>query len=228
MTKSTELKYIIIVGAGRIGDRVIELAVADGHEVVVIEKNTDLAEIITSRYDCLIINADASQPGILEEAGVKQADVLISTTNDDATNLLIMMLAHNCGVPRLLTSVRDQNHTALFEQMDIDTVESPHRLNGEYLYKNVHRPGIKDFMQLDGGAEIMEIELSKDSDLIGKTIREALSEDAISEDLIVVAIYRNGELIIPKGNSKFEGGDIVTVLSKENLEPNLIRKFSTK
>lgn len=220
--------YLIVVGAGRIGNRVIELAAQDGHEVVVIEKNTDLAELTGSKYDCLIINDDASKMDILEEAGISKADVLITTTNDDSTNLLVMMLGRRYNVPRLLSSVREPDHISLFDELDIDFVESPHRLNGEYLYKTIQRPGIKDFMRLDGGAEIVEIELADKSSLIGLTILEALETEKIAEDLIIVAIYRHGELIIPRGNTRFEAGDTVTVLSKKGIGKDIIQTFRTQ
>ncbi|TYP93732.1 trk system potassium uptake protein TrkA [Fodinibius salinus] len=225
MTTTDRIKYLIIVGAGRIGNRVIDLATGDGHEVVVIEKNTDLAEQTSSNYDCLVINDDASKMDVLEEAGIEKADALITTTNDDSTNLLVMMLGRRYNVPRLLSSVREPGHIGLFDELDIDSVESPHRLNGEFLYKSMQRPGIKDFMRLDGGGEIVEIELAEHSSLIGKTILDALELEQISEDLIIVAIYRDGELIIPRGNTTFEGGDTVTVLSKEGIGKDIIQTF---
>lgn len=220
--------YLIVIGSGRIGNRVIELATEEGHEVVVIEKNTNLAELTSSKYDCLVINDDASKIDVLEEAGISKADALITTTNDDSTNLLVMMLGRRYSVPRLLTSVREPDHISLFDELDIDFVESPHRLNGEYLYKTIQRPGIKDFMRLDGGAEIVEIVLAEKSSLIGLTILEALESEKIAEDLIIVAIYRHGNLIIPRGNIRFEAGDTVTVLSKEGIGNDIIQTFKTR
>ncbi|PAU95010.1 potassium transporter Trk [Aliifodinibius salipaludis] len=220
--------YLIVVGAGRIGNRVIELATHDGHEVVVIEKNTDLAEVTSSKYDCLVINDDASKNDVLEDAGIEEADALITTTNDDSTNLLVMMLGRRYNVPRLLSSVREPDHISLFDELDIDSVESPHRLNGEFLYKTIQRPGIKDFMRLDGGAEIVEVVLEKESSLIGLTIIEALESEKVAEDVIIVAIYREGELIIPRGNTKFEAGDTITVLSKEGIGEDVIQTFKPR
>lgn len=219
--------YLIIVGAGRIGSRVIELATGDNHEVVVIEKNNELAELTSSKYDCLVINDDASRVEVLEEAGIKKADALITTTNDDAANLLVMMLGRRLNVPRLFSSVREPDHIGLFDELDIDVVESPHRLNAEYLYRTIQKPGIKDFMRLEGGAEILEIELTKNSPLIGKTIGEAFRADLISEDLIIVAIYRDNKLIIPRGNSRFEAADTVTVLSKKGIGNDIIQTFNS-
>lgn len=225
MADTDKVEYIIVVGAGRIGKRIIELASKDGHEVVVIEKNEEIAERTGSKYDCLVINDDASKLSVLEEAGIEKADALISTTANDPTNLLVMMLGRKYDVPRLLSSVREPEHISLFDELDIDFVESPHRLNGEYLYRKVQRPGIKDFMHLDGGAEILEIKLPEESSLIDLSISEAHETEKIPDDLIIVAIFRGDDLIIPRGNTKFKVEDTVTVLSKEAIDDDTLKMF---
>jgi len=225
MANSSKVEYIIVVGAGRVGKRIIELATRDGHEVVVIDKDTETAERTGANFDCLVINDDASRLDVLEEAGIEKADALVATTSNDPTNLLIMMLGRKYDVPRLLSSVREPDHISLFEELDINFVESPHRLNGEYLYRKVQRPGIKEFMRLDGGAEIVEIKISDESVLAGLSILDARDTDKIPDELNIVAIYRDKELIIPRGNTTFEAGDVVTVLSKEELDEEMLETF---
>lgn len=225
MANKDKVEYIIVVGAGRVGKRIIELATRDGHEVVVIDEDTETAERTGANFDCLVINDDASRLDVLEEAGIEKADALIATTSNDPTNLLIMMLGRKYDVPRLLSSVREPDHISLFEELDINFVESPHRLNGEYLYRKVQRPGIKEFMRLDGGAEIVEIKISDESVLAGLSILDARDTDKIPDELNIVAIYRDEELIIPRGNTTFEAGDVVTVLSKDELDEETLETF---
>jgi len=225
MANDNSLEYIIIIGAGRIGKRIIELATKDGHEIVVIEKDTEMAERTGSSFDCLIINDDASKLDVLKEAGIEKADALISTTSSDPTNLLVMMLGRKFDVPRLLSSVREPDHISLFDELDIDFVESPHRLNGEYLYRKIQRPGIRDFMRLDGGAEIVEIKLPEDSVLVDLSILDAQETEKIPDDLNIVAIYRERELIIPRGNTTLKAGDVLTLLSKKELDSDTLNTF---
>lgn len=225
MANTEEVKYIIVVGAGRVGARIIELAVADGHEVVVVEKDTETAERLGSNYDCLVINDDASRLDVLEEAGIEKADALMATTSNDPTNLLVMMLGRRYDVPRLLSSVRDPDHISLFEELDINFVESPYRLNGQYLYRKLQRPGIKEFMHLDGGGEIVEIKITEESVLVELSVLDAREAENIPEEVNIVAIYREDEMIIPKGNTIFKAGDIVTILSKEEVDEEILKKF---
>jgi trk system potassium uptake protein TrkA len=90
---------IIIVGAGGIGRRLTELCLRDGHNnIVVIDKDQNKCEEIARKYDAVAVHADATKEEILDELDIKKTDVLIATTNDDATNLLIVSFAKNRGV----------------------------------------------------------------------------------------------------------------------------------
>jgi len=89
--------YIVIVGAGEIGEKLIRLALQNKDDVVVIEKNKEKCDEIAKKYDAVVINADATVKETLEEAGVDKADALV-TTADDATNLLVISLAKTMGV----------------------------------------------------------------------------------------------------------------------------------
>ena len=79
--------YIVIIGAGGIGKRLTEISLRDGkHNVIVIDKDQSKCEEIARKYDAIAINADATQEETLDESEVKKADVLVTTTNDDANN----------------------------------------------------------------------------------------------------------------------------------------------
>lgn len=117
--------YIIVIGAGRTGSTVIDLATQDNNEVVVIERDTTLAEEVSASYDCLVINADAASKEILLEAGIEEADALISTTETDAVNLMVTMLGRDYGVDTLVSSVNNPTHIDLFEDLGVSIVENP-------------------------------------------------------------------------------------------------------
>ena len=99
--------YIIIVGAGEIGQQLTEIALANKEDVVVIDKSKEKCDEITRRYDVVAIVADATEKETFEEAGIEKADALV-TTADDATNLLVVSLAKNMGVPSLVSVVNQK------------------------------------------------------------------------------------------------------------------------
>lgn len=215
--------YLIIAGAGRTGKRVIELAVKDDHHVVAIEESTPLTEEISSEFRCRVVNEDASENGVPEMAGIDEADALVATINNDAVNLILMMIGHRYGVPKLLSTLNNLNHIKLYRKLTGDFVKNPYQLLGEHFYRNVQEASVKDFVKLSGGAELIELKLDKRSPVIGKTILEVLDDGHITEDVIIVSIYRNGDLIIPHGDTQFKIGDAVAVLSKHEIDRDSLK-----
>ena len=149
--------YVIIVGAGDIGTPLIEVATREGNEVVVIEKNEQRAEEAARRFDCLVINDDATTQDVLEDAGADRADALISTTNQDATNVMVCLLAQELEIPDVVSVVHNPEHLALFERIGVHSMENPERLIAEHMYRAIKRPAIVDYMRIGDTAEVFEI-----------------------------------------------------------------------
>lgn len=208
--------HIIIVGAGRTGKHVIEAAVKDNHDVFVIEKNKSVADWVATHFDCVVINSDATSIEALKEANATKADAIIITTNDDAVNSLVILLAKQMGVKRLVSSVNIEDHLPVFEQLGTDTVESPYRLNGRYLYRAVQGPNVKEFLDLGDGFEVLEMVVKEKSQIANKLIKELKIENILPSDALIILIKRNSQIIIPDGESRVFVKDIVVVLSKKN------------
>ena len=219
--------YVIIVGAGRTGRTVIDLATQDDHEVVVIERDTDLAEEVSASYDCMVINEDAASKEILLEAGVEVADALISTTPIDSVNLMVTMFGKQYGVETLVSSINDPAHIELFEDLGVNIVESPHQLNGQYLYRAVQHPEIQDFMPIAGEAEIFEATVDEDAPIDGLSLIDADDENLLPEETIIVAIVRDGELLIPRGETEIQAADIVTIFARNGATNRITDAFTT-
>mgnify|MGYP000197525754 CR=1 FL=1 len=218
--------YIIIVGAGRTGRTVIELATQDDHEVVVVEHDADLAEEVSVAYDCLVINADAASKDILLEAGIESADALISTTAIDSVNLMVTMFGKQYGVETLVSSINDPEHMELFQDLGVSIVESPHQLNGQYLYRAVEHPAIRDFMSLTGEAEIFEATVSPGAPIDGVSLIDADKEGILPDETIIVAVVRDGELLIPSGGTEIQSGDVVTIFARDGASRELTNIFA--
>lgn len=217
--------YLIIVGAGRTGKHVIQEAIKDRHEVVVIEKEEKVADWAASHFDCLVIQADASSLDALKQAQIDKADALIATTNDDAVNMLVIMLGRELGVKRLISTVSDEDHIPLFERMGVDTVENPHRLNGRFLYRAVKRPSVKDFLDLGGGAEIIDLTVGIGTSADGILIKDLHKRKLLPKDTRIVAIRRKSDIIIPEGETRIAGGDLIVLLSRQGATDGLLHIF---
>jgi trk system potassium uptake protein TrkA len=216
---------MIVVGAGRTGRRVLEMATNEGHEVVVIEQNQQRAQEASTDFDCLAIHDDGASVEALVEADIEDADAMIATTDEDATNLLVMMHGREFGVPSLVSSVNDEANSRLYRQLSVNVVESPHGLTGEYLYRAVQRPAIQDFMEVGKGAEIFEITVDQESEIAGLTLDEAGRKGLFDDETIVVALERDGDVVIPRGKTRIEAGDLATVFSLDGATSETTAPF---
>jgi len=219
--------YIIIVGAGQIGTPLIEMATRQGNEVVVIEHDRERADRAASEYDCLVIHDDATLKDALEDAGAANADALVSTTDQDATNIMVCLLANELDIPSVVSVVHSPDHMDVFRQIGVHTIENPQELIAEYLYRAVSRPAIIDFMQLGGDAEVFEIAVAEDAPIGGKTIEEADREGLLDDDMLIVAIEQPGDEppLTPRGKTRIEAGTILTVYSATGAMPEVTDIF---
>jgi len=201
--------YIVIVGAGGIGKRLTEMALKDGnHNVIVIDKDQARCEEIARKYDAIAINADATQEETLDESEVKKADVLVTTTNDDATNLMVVSLAKNKGVKHLVSVVNQ--------------VKNPNIVMAESLYKSIKHPNVEEYMNVGRHAEIFRLPIGSNSKLSGETIRKI----GLPKKSLIVAIERDHKFIIPTEDVELFSGDKVTVLAHKDQVDRVAALFS--
>lgn len=219
--------YIIIVGAGDIGSPLIEIATRSGNEVVVIEQDDERANRAADAYDCLVIDADATTKETLSDAGAERADAIISTTDQDATNIMVCLLAKEFEIPSILSVVHNPEHMGVFEQIGVNTMENPQQLIAEYLYRAVARPAIVDYMRIGDEAEVFEITVTENAPIAGKTLQEAAQSGDLTDDMLVVAIEREEESqpITPRGDTVIREGDLLTVYSAVGAEPEITDIF---
>ncbi|MDN3724452.1 TrkA family potassium uptake protein [Aequorivita sp. SDUM287046] len=208
--------HLIIVGSGRTGKHVIQAAIDDNQEVYVIEKNRDLANWTAAKFDCVVINGDATSFEILREAKAENADAIIVTTNDDSVNALVILLAKEMGIKRLVSSVNNDDLLPVFGHLNIDTVENPYRLNGKYLYRAVQGPNVKEFLELGDGYELLELVVEQLSSVANKLVKDLNREKILPKDSSFILVKRNNQIIIPEGETRIFVNDIVVVLSKKN------------
>jgi K+ transport systems, NAD-binding component len=219
--------YIIIVGAGDIGSPLIDTATRSGDEVVVIERNETRADEIAGEYDCLVLHADATSKETLEDADAGRADAIISTTEQDATNVMVCLLAEEFDVPTVTSVVHNPEHRGLFEKIGVNTIENPQELLAGHLYRAVARPAIVDYMRIGETAEVFEITVTDTAPVADKTLTQIGEEGLLADDVLIVAVEREGidKPLTPRGNTRIEVGDTLTVYSATGADPKLTDVF---
>ncbi|WP_323192039.1 TrkA family potassium uptake protein [Halostella sp. PRR32] len=219
--------YIIVVGAGNIGYPLIDIATNDENEVVVIENDAAKADEAARNFDCLVLEDDATEMATLEDAGIDRADALISTTDQDATNIMVCLLGKERDVPAIVSVVHDPAHMNLFRRIGVNTMENPQSLIADYLYRAVKRPSIKDYMRVGDTAEVFEITVDDDAPIAGETLSSAGSKGLLPKGVLIVAVERNGDAdpITPHGNTEIRVGDMLTVYAQDGATPDVTDTF---
>ncbi|MHC1636523.1 MAG: potassium channel family protein [Candidatus Methanospirareceae archaeon] len=203
--------YIIIVGLGGIGRSLIELAVEDKNDVVVIDEDEDKCREITKKYDVMTIVGDATERETLVEAGAEKAHALIATTSDDAANLMMCLEAKELGTKKVISVVNQKEHVDMFKKADISMLENPDMTIAKHLYTSAknHRTVRGCFSVSGGKAEIIELKVGDKSQAVGKNLSKLNLKDGV-----IVAIERNNEVIFPKEDTVLQPGDLVTIFTK--------------
>ena len=215
--------YIVIIGAGGIGRRLTEIILSEGkHNVIVIDKDQARCEEIARKYDAVAINADATKEETLEESEIKKADVLVTTTNDDAVNLMVCSLAKNKGVKNLVSVVNQEESKPMYMEKNVRMIKSPNIVMAEQLYKSIKHPNVEEYMNVGNYAEIFRLPINKESKLSGKTIKKI----GLPKKSLIVAVERDQKFIIPTDDVELFSGDKVTVLAHKDQVDKVAAIFS--
>jgi trk system potassium uptake protein TrkA len=212
---------IIIAGAGAVGRHLASDLKGRGHEVLLIEQDAaTLREAREWAPDVEYLLGDACEPWVLEKANMKTADVVVTTTGDDEDNLVTSLLAkQEYAVPRVLARVNHPRNEWLFtEQWGVDdAVSVPHLLTG-LVEEAVTVGDLVRLFRLEGGrVAIVELTIPDSSPNAGRPIYEL----RLPADAAIVAVLRDGHVVIPQPETVFAVGDEVLALSSRESEVNL-------
>jgi trk system potassium uptake protein TrkA len=216
--------YIIIVGLGGIGQNIATIAVTQKHNVVAIDTSVGKCKDMALQCDLVTITGDATNPAVLEEAGIGEADAIVATTGSDAVNLIVAMQARKKGVKNIRTIVNVREHLDLFKQEGITVHKNPDALVAEDIYNAMLRPNIGDFVTIAGGkAEILEIEILEKTRANGKMIKDV----GLPANVSIIAVERGNEVIIPNSDTVLQAGDSIYVFVRKNLIDRIFDLFSS-
>ncbi|HIQ32511.1 MAG TPA: TrkA family potassium uptake protein [Methanothermococcus okinawensis] len=205
--------YIVIAGIGRVGFALAKSLAEKNHDLVLIDKSKEICEEVASEIDALVINGDCTRVKTLESADIENADIYIAVTGRQEINLMSALLAKNYGVPKTIVRVRDPEYKEVFENLNIDVVVSPELVAANYIEKLIDIPGIVDLAVIGrGDAEILELIIGENSKVANRRIRDLER----NKDYLIIAVYEDGELKIPDGDTRLKPKNRVIVLAKKD------------
>jgi len=218
--------YMIIVGAGSIGASLIDIAVREKNNVVVIDANPERARCVQDRYDITVLSSNATSAETLREAGADRADSLVVTTSDDAVNLMVVSIAADLEISSIVSVVNDKEHAEFFRKLGANVMENPEEVVANYLYNVVKRPNVLDFTLLPQGAQVFRLDVSEKSPLVDRSILESRQRETVPKSMRILAIARDGELTLPEMDEVIQEGDVLTVFALERVSDELIDRLT--
>jgi trk system potassium uptake protein TrkA len=209
---------VVISGAGAVGRHLASDLHSRGHEVTLIEQNRSTLEAAREwAPDVEYLLGDACEPWVLEKADLKTADVVVAATGDDEDNLVTSLLAkQEFAVPRVLARVNHPKNEWLFtEQWGVDVgVSVPHLLTS-LVEEAVTVGDLVRLFGLEGGRiALVELTMPDTSPNAGQPIYEL----RLPADAAIVALLREGHVVIPQPESPIVAGDEVLALTSRESE----------
>ncbi|CDG64367.1 MAG: trk/ktr system potassium uptake protein [Methanobacterium sp.] len=214
--------YVVVMGGGRVGMNLASFLIADGHDVTLIENDENLCTTAAAELDALVICGNGTDTKTLEEANVASADVFVAATGNDEANLLACILVREFNIPKIIARVSEPSHSEAFRKVGVDSVISPEITAASYVEKLIIRPKIADLVVMGkGDAELLDFNLENEK-IVGKKIGDISPTD----DFIIVAVYENGDITIPKPDIVLKKGMKVSILVKTAAARAVMKKFT--
>jgi trk system potassium uptake protein TrkA len=219
---------VIIVGGGKTGAQLTNQLMSAGHQVRLIEIRAEIVERLkTALPEPVVVFGDGSSPGVLEEAGIGQAQVLAVVTGEDETNLVITTLGRfEFNVPRTVARVNNPKNAWLFTaEMGVDVGLNQTDILTKLIEEEMSVGDMMTLLKLRRGEfAIVEEKLPNDSRIIGIPLKDLPLPGAC----VIAAVIRQGEILIPRGNMVFQGEDEILAIVNDKSKPALQELFSAK
>ena len=218
---------IVILGAGVTGSSVAGALASEENDIVVIDKNPQLLTALKASLDIATVEGNAAHPSILEQAGIKDADMVIAVTDRDETNMLACQVINTLySKPKTIARVRAidfLNHPELFQPGGIDIVISPEQLITESIHNLVKFPGALHVSEFANGLiRLFSIKVVATGFLTGKRI-QAVKEKLADGMIRVAAIFRDGKAIAVNGEAEIATGDeVFFVCPRDKVRKTLV------
>ncbi|RZU97964.1 trk system potassium uptake protein TrkA [Spiribacter vilamensis] len=209
---------IVVIGAGTVGNSLIEQALATtNNNLVVVESDPTLADACAERHDVRVLAMDVGDDAFVAESQLARAEALIATTDDDSTNLMAVLLAKEVGVETLTATVNRDSHIPIFRRLGVRVLSDPERLVAQHLLDITLLPETHDVTTLRGGQQIIELKLGEKSPLVGLEAAEIRRRELLGEDLQLLARVREGKTRRLADGEKLAAGDGVILFAAERL-----------
>jgi trk system potassium uptake protein TrkA len=223
--EETAARRVVIFGGGSIGESLASEIETNYPSVnlKVVENNKIRAEYVARTLKrSVVIQGSGLDMEILEEANVASAETIVAVTNDDETNIMAALLAKKMGCGRIITLINRETYIPLIPSLGIDVVVSPQNITVSTILQHVRRGRIHSVHTIrDGFGEIIEAEAMETTSLVGLPLKDT----ELPDNVLVGAIVRNDEVIVPRADTVIEVKDRVVLFAASDAVREVEKMF---
>lgn len=224
---TTENERVVVVGAGDVGTN-IATDLADGYDLTVVDGDADRVEALSSSLPVTAVHGDGRSLATLREAGIEDADIVVASTDSDEVNVMICgAVNHLADGAFTIARVKDADLYRTWQRFDdafgVNLMLCVDLLTAETIVRTATLPGVQAAKTFaDGQIELAEFVVGADDPIAGKSVEEA---DTIPE-LTYGGVVRDGDVIIPGGETVIREGDRVIVIGSRGAVAQFSRRLS--
>ena len=223
-----EARRLVIVGGGNVGLFLAKDLESNHRKVNVklIEIDQNRAALVADQLErTVVLNGDALDQDILREANVHEAEAIIAVANDDEVNILSALLARRSGCRRAITLINNSTYSTLVKSLGIDIAINPKATTVSTILQHVRRGRIRGLYALaDGKAEVIEAEALETSGMTNVPLREL----NLPGGIIIGAIVRGDEVVVPRGDTVVKVDDRVVLFALANMVKKVEDLFTVR
>ena len=222
---------IVILGAGQVGSTVAESLVSEANDITVVDIDPARLKRLQDRLDLRTVTGNAAHPAVLEQAGARDADLLLAVTQSDETNMVACKLAATMfNIPTKIARIRSADylsHPEIFspENFAVDHSICPEQILCDYITKLIQFPESLQVLEFaDGKVSLVAVRAFQGGPLVGQQIRY-LRQHMPQVDTRVAAIFRQDSPIAPEGTTVVEPGDELFLITATSDTRNVLREL---
>jgi trk system potassium uptake protein TrkA len=215
-----------VVGGGKVGYYLSKQLLAEGHEVLLLEKDRRRHSLIAEELGDVAVQGDGCEVRVMRESGFGRADVIVAVTGDDEDNLVICQMAKaKFETPRTVARVNNPDNQILFQRLGIDTTVSSTQIIFNLIEQQIEPGEVIPVGALrNGNIEVVAISVSGKSPVLGKSVNTL----PLPGNSLIISLVRDDNAMLPEAGVTFEAGDTVIVLVHGEDEPRLREVFAEK
>ncbi|MBE5968651.1 MAG: Trk system potassium transporter TrkA [Lachnospiraceae bacterium] len=222
---------VIVIGCGKVGRTIVNNLVKEDNDITVIDINPDVIDSVVNEVDVAGIAGNAANHEILLEAGVKNADIVISVTKSDEFNVLCCLLAKKTGGCQTIARVRNPEYNNelnfIKDELGLAMLINPEMASAVEISRILRFPSaisVDTFAK--GRVELLQLKIPEGSFLDGMKIRDIRPK--AKNDVLVCGVERGEEIFIPNGEFVLRTGDSITIVSSPMYVNDFFRKVGVR